>query len=95
MTNTTDNIHGHEVLRLLHEAQPPLSRVELAALAERHWGGEARYCTCSAFGMTLAELVGFLMARGKVIERGGKLCVDMSQVCASAGGEHHHSHSHD
>jgi probable metal-binding protein len=87
---TTQNIHGHEVLRLLHEANPPLSRVELAVLADRHWGAEARFCTCSAFNMTLAELVGFLMSRGKVVEKNGKLCVDMSQVCGHDG----HSHEH-
>ena len=86
---TTENIHGHDVLHLVHESAPALTRQELLAEAARRWGADARFCTCSAEGMTLPELLAFLMARGKIVEHDGKLVTDISKVCGNDGAHRH------
>jgi probable metal-binding protein len=86
--NTTENIHGHEVLRLVHNAPKALTRAELESEITRRFGAEARFCTCSAADMTRDELLGFLLAKGKIVERHGRLATDPSRICDH--GEHHH-----
>jgi probable metal-binding protein len=81
----TEQVHGHEVLRLLHAAEAPLTRTQLAAEVRRRFGADARFRTCSAGGMTLDELLAFLVARGKVVEREGVLAADISQMCGDDG----------
>jgi probable metal-binding protein len=78
-------VHGHEILRLLHDANPPLTRSELAQEVQRRFGANARFCTCSADSMTLDELIAFLAARGKLVEHEGCLIADISQMCADGG----------
>lgn len=77
----SESIHGHEVMRLIHEAKPPLSRFALKAAVERRFGREASFHVCEGGGMTLDELLVFLKQRGKIIEAAGVLKVDMGQVC--------------
>lgn len=83
---TAQNIHGHEILRLVHAARPALTRAALHEEARRRFGADARFCTCSMQGMTLAELVEFLTARGKLVEADGTLRAEVGQMCAD--GEH-------
>jgi probable metal-binding protein len=78
-------VHGHEILRLLHEAKPPLTRPRLAQEVQRRFGANARFCTCSADSMTLDELITFLAARGKLVERNSCLIADISQMCGDDG----------
>jgi probable metal-binding protein len=87
--NTTENVHGHEVLRLVAGAPTPLTRAELDNQITRLFGAEARFCTCSAADMTRDELLGFLLAKGKIVERHGRLATDPSRICQDGGGEHH------
>jgi probable metal-binding protein len=79
--NTIENVHGHEVLRLVHEAPTPPTRGELEAALERLYGPEVRFCTCSATDMTRDELLAFLLSRGKLVERHGRLATDPSRIC--------------
>lgn len=79
--NTTENVHGHEVLRLVHESATPLTRTELETELTRRYGPEARFCTCSAGDMTRDELLGFLLSRGKLVEHQGRLATDASRIC--------------
>lgn len=85
---TTQEIHGHEILHLVADAQPPFTRQTLRQEAATRFGEAARYCTCSAFGMTLDELLAFLMARGKIVEHSGHLVTDVSKIC------NHSDHKH-
>lgn len=78
---TGNDIHGHEVLRLVHHASPPLTRAALQAEVTRLWGTGVRFHTCSSDGMSLGELLDFLMARGKIVDRDGALAVEMGEVC--------------
>lgn len=87
---TTQNVHGHDVLHLVQEASPALTRGELLVEATGRWGADARFCTCSIEGMTLEELLTFLMSRGKIVEVAGKLTTDISKIC-----ENGQAHRHD
>ncbi len=89
---STQEIHGHEIIRLVDAANPPLTRAQLAAEVERRFGPRARFCTCSAGGMTLDELLAFLGARGKVVEYRGRMVADISKMCGNEGHEHEHDH---
>lgn len=87
--STIPQIHGHDVLHLLLEANPPLTRPQLAEEATRLWGPDARFHTCSAFDMTLNELLAFLVARGKIADVRGTLVADITKICG-----HGHDHDH-
>ncbi|HEY3321984.1 MAG TPA: YecH family metal-binding protein [Planctomycetota bacterium] len=91
--STAANIHGHNILRLVHKSGA-LSRTALRGEVERQFGKEARFCTCSTENMTIDELVGFLLERGKLIETGGKLQADISQMCGDDEHGHDHDHAH-
>jgi len=86
---TLQNIHGHEVLHLLLDAATPYTRATLTVELERRFGPTARFCTCSTTDMTLEDLLDFLTARGKIVEQGGQLRADVSQMCSS-GPDHQH-----
>jgi probable metal-binding protein len=79
--NTVENVHGHEVLRLVSEAAVPPTRGELEAEIGRRFGAEARFCTCATADMTCGELLGFLLARGKLVEHEGRLATDRARIC--------------
>ncbi len=86
----TGNIHGHELLRMVHEAAEPFTRQSLRAESLRRWGEHARFCTCSAADMTFDQLMVFLLGRGKLLERGGRIYSDISQMCSGESGHDHH-----
>ncbi len=46
-----------------------------------HFGADARFYTCSASGMTAAELVQFLKEKGKFMPTDGGFTVDSSKRC--------------
>jgi probable metal-binding protein len=94
MSNTatdSNSIHGHDVIHLVHQAAQaasPFTRQTLAAEISRRFGDGVRFHTCSAEGMTLDQLLAFLLMRGKVVERAGVLTVNIAEVCGH--GDHHH-----
>ena len=60
-----ESIHGHDVMHMIADAGRAFSKAELITEIGAKFGETARFHTCSAEGMTGAELVDFLMARGK------------------------------
>ena len=52
----------------------------VAAIVAR-FGAQSRFHTCSAEGMTPAELLDFLGARGKFIEDGEGIRTERSRIC--------------
>ena len=81
MSTQIESVHGHDVLDLIAGANPPLTVAAFEAEATRRWGADARFHTCSVSGMKLPELLGFLLARGKIVENNGLLATDPSKIC--------------
>lgn len=80
---STTSIHGHDILHLIIEADPPHSLASLhAAVLERH-GATARFHTCAAEDLDFPGLMEFLQQRGKLaILPDGSLCADPDRMCA-------------
>ena len=85
-----ENIHGHEVLKLIASFRKPLSKRELFDEVARRYGPEAHFCTCSASGMTIEELYGFLAERGKLVERDETVSADIGKMCSGDSNDHNH-----
>ncbi len=58
-------IHGHEVMRMMLEAEEAFTRESLHRAILERFGPEATFYTCSATKMNAGELIEFLAARGK------------------------------
>ena len=78
--NTTE-IHGHEVMRMMLDSQQPFDEASLENAIHEKFGTEARFCTCSASGMTARELIAFLAERGKFVPAGQGFVTDPSKIC--------------
>jgi probable metal-binding protein len=75
-------IHGHEILHLIVDADPALTRDRLGQVVERRFGTDCRFHTCSAQGMDLEQLLQFLQDRGKIACVDGTLTADPSRICS-------------
>ncbi|MFI5380782.1 MAG: YecH family metal-binding protein [Tepidisphaerales bacterium] len=84
----THNVHGHAILHMVHDAPRPFTRDALRAEVLHRYGSDARFCTCSSSEMSFDELLVFLLLRGKLVEQGGLIGADISQLCS--GDEHEH-----
>jgi len=62
-----NQIHGHEVLKMMLKSPGSYTRAGLTEEIIRTFGAEARFCTCSAENMSATELVDFLQAKGKFV----------------------------
>ncbi len=74
--------HGHEVLHMM-EGNSYASKQQLIDAIIERFGNDERFYTCSAEGMTAAELVDFLAERGKFMPATGAddFTVDLFKVC--------------
>jgi probable metal-binding protein len=75
------SIHGHEVIEMIAAVGRPLSRTDLLDEIGRRFGPDARFHTCSAEDLSAAELVDFLVTRGKLHGSDHALALDPSKVC--------------
>ena len=76
-----ESIHGHEVLNMMIESREQYSNASLEAAITARFGEKARFHTCSAEGMTAAELVAFLAAKGKFIAKDDGFSTHESKIC--------------
>lgn len=83
------HIHGHEIILLVAGAKRALTHKDLHDEVARRFGAGARFCTCSADGMTLDQLLAFLAERGKVVEQNGRMVADVGRMCRD-GEAHEH-----
>lgn len=74
--------HGHEVLHMMEGNSYATKQQLVEAIIER-FGAAEQFYTCSAEGMTAAELVDFLAVRGKFkpAEGNDDFTVDITKVC--------------
>lgn len=77
----TPSIHGHEVMDAMTASGRLFTRESLAAFVNERFGPGTRFHTCSAAGMTAAELVDFLAARGKFVGTEEGFTVNSQRVC--------------
>ncbi len=74
-------IHGHEVLQMM-QGNSYSSKEELVKAIISRFGETERFYTCSAEGMTAAQLVDFLEQRSKFMPaHSDGFTVDTSKVC--------------
>ena len=64
-----NQIHGHEVLEMMLASGKTYTKDTLVKDIVGKFGQDARFFTCSAENMTAEQLVGFLDARGKLVQR--------------------------
>jgi probable metal-binding protein len=76
-----ESVHGHEVMKMMIASDKIWTRETLAAAIHQKFGADARFHTCSREGMTATELMDFLEARGKFVDRGDGFTTDDSLVC--------------
>lgn len=60
-----EEIHGHEVLEMMLSSGRTFSRTSLIETIDQKFGKDARFYICSGGGMTAAQLVDTLAAKGK------------------------------
>ena len=74
--------HGHEVLHMM-EGNSYATKQQLVDAIIGRFGADEQFYTCSAEGMTAAELVDFLAARGKFkpAEGNDDFTVDITKAC--------------
>ncbi|MCA9259959.1 MAG: YecH family protein [Planctomycetales bacterium] len=81
MQSPTTDIHGHEVMRMMVESGIAYDEAGLEAAMVEKFGSEARFCTCSAQGMTAHELIQFLAAKGKFIPSASGFTTAPDKIC--------------
>ena len=64
-----NQIHGHEVMEMMLASGKTYTKDTLVKEIITRFGQDARFFTCSAESMTAEQLVEFLDARGKLVQR--------------------------
>jgi probable metal-binding protein len=75
------DIHGHMVLNILLDSEKPLSRSQLEEMVESEFGRDVCFHTCSQQGLTLTELLEFLLSKKKVVELEAGLTANPDRIC--------------
>lgn len=74
-------VHGHEIMKMVHEADPALTRAALAERVRERFGETVEFHACAGGGMSLDGILAFLAQRGKVVEIDGTLRTDIGLMC--------------
>jgi probable metal-binding protein len=62
-----EQIHGHEVMKLMVQSGKAYTRASLLADIVAQFGPGSRFCTCSAQNLTPEGLIDFLQTKGKFL----------------------------
>ncbi|MBL8024472.1 MAG: YecH family protein [Elusimicrobia bacterium] len=77
----TESIHGHDVMRMMVEANRAFTEGQLKEAIAAKFGKDARFHTCSASEMTAEDLIGFLRARSKFIVSDDTVAMKAENIC--------------
>ena len=77
----SSEIHGHQILTLLMQASQPIDRESLTATVSERFGEGVTFCTCSEQGLSLDDLLTFLLSKGKILEEGTGLIGNPAMSC--------------
>ncbi|SFN24843.1 probable metal-binding protein [Formivibrio citricus] len=75
------SVHGHEVMHFMLEKGGSFTKESLQNAIIERFGADTRFHTCSAEGMTAAELIDFLAAKGKFIEDDAGFNTQPDKIC--------------
>lgn len=78
---TTNQVHGHEIMELVAKYPEGIEVATLTDIVASDFGSGARFETCSTAGMTLPELLAFLIERDKLRLRDGLVFPGGSPAC--------------
>jgi probable metal-binding protein len=81
MQGSNSDIHGHEVMQMMVESGEAYDEERLEAAIHARFGEGARFCTCSASGLTARQLIEFLAARGKFVPAREGFSTDPTKIC--------------
>lgn len=81
MSKAPQEIHGHDIIDLVASYPQGISTAALETEVDRRFGEGTRFHTCSAEGMTLDDLLGFLASRDKVRVAGGMVFPGGAPAC--------------
>ena len=76
-----NQIHGHEVMQMMVEAQTAYSVESLKAAIIGKFGADARFYTCSADNLTADELIRLLAQRGKFVAQADGFTTSPDKIC--------------
>lgn len=75
------DVHAHEVLHLIVDADTPWTVDGLRREVENRFGGDCRFCSCSAHDMDFDRLLEFLLQRRKIAVVDGSITADPAKIC--------------
>lgn len=75
------SIHGHEVMRMMLKSGRRYTAESLREAIDAQFGPAALFHTCSAEGLTAAELVAFLAQKGKFVESDDGFTTERARMC--------------
>ena len=76
------DIHAHEVMHMMLEHGEGFSRDSLAQAIIERFGADARFHSCSAFGMDVHAVIDFLESRGKFVARDDGFNTVQDKICS-------------
>ena len=79
--SNNNQVHGHAVIDFVAGHPGGIQRQCLADHVFGNFGPDVRFCTCSAEGMTLDQLLVFLAERSKIFPRGDVIFPGSSPAC--------------
>ena len=77
----TNQIHGHEVMQMMVDANTTYSVASLKTAIIDKFGAEARFYTCSAENLTADELIALLEQRGKFVAQKEGFSTSADKIC--------------
>jgi probable metal-binding protein len=77
----SEQIHGHEVMQMLIDANEPQSKSDFKEKIDQKYGQDAKFFTCSAKDLSSIQLIEFLEGKGKFFNIEGKILTDTTKVC--------------
>lgn len=76
-----NEIHAHEIMRMMLEQDEGFTRESLARAIEERFGADAKFCSCSASGMGAEAAIDFLESRGKFVARRDGFGTKPDRIC--------------
>lgn len=77
----SSSIHGHDVMHFMLERGGSFTKQSLCEAVEQHFGADTRFHTCSAEGLTAAQLIDLLESKGKFVPADNGFNTEAAKIC--------------